>query len=72
MKLYGIYPDSNKNRMPVGYVELNDDLPEEVINGCALIPVLRKKENKLEAKWEVELFGLIERTKVDTQPGDTL
>jgi hypothetical protein len=49
--------------MPIGYVELNDDVPDFAINNGAILPLLRG--NSKDGPFKTTEFGLVLRPSVD-------
>lgn len=65
MNRYSIYLNYNLATIPIGFVELDDEIRVDVIREGAIVPYLRKG-NKDE-NYSVVAFGFISRTSVDTR-----
>lgn len=70
MTRFPIYPNYDHRELPIGFVEINEEVPMEVLNECAIIPALIKQPQDSEFK-TVE-FGLVQRVDVDTRPRDLM
>jgi hypothetical protein len=49
--------------MPIGYIELNDDVPDFAINNGAIVPFLRGDSK--DGPFKTTSFGLVLRPAVD-------
>jgi len=60
---YPIHLNYEQTAIPIGFVELNDDVDASAINNGAIVPLLRKKDG--EDKYQTTSFGLVPRQMVD-------
>lgn len=63
---YPIYLNYDMDTAPIGFVEIDSDIEEKILQDGAVVPYLLKKST--DANFEVVAFGLVDRTAVDTRP----
>lgn len=63
---YPIFLNYDMDTAPIGFVEIDADIDEKILQDGAVVPYLLKKST--DEKFEVVAFGLVDRTAVDTRP----
>lgn len=66
MTRYSIYLNYERGDPPIGFVDLEDNVSEDIIKDGAILPLLGRKTT--EEDFKVISFGLVPRTTVDTSP----
>jgi len=69
VRTIAIYPNYDTSKDPIGYMEISEEVSEEVLRDCAIIPMVTKLDG-LEVI--VQSFGMVDRTTVDTRPWSEL
>lgn len=60
-----IYKDHDLTQDPIGYIEFSEELSEEEIRDCALIPMVMRGGDSQAGN--IHSFGMVERTTVDAR-----
>lgn len=68
MNRYPIYVNYENDTTPIGFVQLEDLISDDIIREGAIVPYLRKRS--YDKDYIVINFGLIPRTMVDTRRED--